>query len=156
MSSKSREAKHRQRVIEMNIRFWTKDIPWEGKGKTTSKQIKFFIIGLGFFTLLAYGCSTLGEHGMGSTADNWYKSGVSSNQTAADLTDCRERSGYSHSFAITERAAYMFDSYIENCMTQKGYTWYQSGKLPGRGVGVSPEQTAVITPGATSVRPLNR
>jgi hypothetical protein len=123
-----------EKRVSLNI--WREDM----------KQIVLFILIASALT----GCSTAGGHGFASSGENWYRNDAPSQQAEADLTDCKERSGYSKSVFLTERAAYSYDSFVENCMSRKGYEWTTGGKRPTKSLPNFPEQTS----GATTVRPL--
>ncbi len=90
------------------------------------KQTILFMLILG----LIAGCATASGHGFASTARNWYRASSTTEQTEADLVDCKESSGYSKALFLTERAAYSYDSYVEGCMSKKGYEWTQAGRRP--------------------------
>jgi hypothetical protein len=95
----------------------------------------------------------MGGHGAESTERNWSKPGSLSEQTAADLENCKERSGYNHQIIFSTWSLNMYHSFVENCMGRLGYEWHREGYAPIGG-GASPSGQS--TGGAITVRPLNQ
>ena len=72
------------------------------------------------FLILLFGCATGGSgRGCLSTTNNWYREGRTSRDTATELMDCVKRAGTICNGTV-----------LEDCMIQKGYTWYLTGENP--------------------------
>ena len=104
--------------------------------------MKLHITVLILIGLFLGGCATAVGRGMHAGPENWYKQGVSKEQTAADLKECQQRAGYGDAIIFTEKAYYSYSSFMDGCMDRKGYQWYRGRHNPRVTGAASEEQVS--------------